>query len=114
MIYYFAHPVGTGEARWENMARAKRWFTYLLNKYPNDVFVASWVPYVQVLPDTPESHKRGMRDDLMVLKLCDGIVLCGGHLSEGMRKELIHCARTGYAYEVMDLLHLGAEPPTDG
>lgn len=111
MIFYVAHPLGTGSARLENLEKAKRWLAYLLREYPDKAFCMPWVPYAEVLPDQVESHRRGLRDDLEILTRCDGIVLCGGRISPGMQQELDHHVRTSTTAYIMNLNHLGEEPP---
>lgn len=50
-----------------------------------------------------------MRDDLAMLRRCDGIVLCGGRLSKGMALELEAAREAGLW--VISLLNIGAQPP---
>ncbi len=107
-IYYMAHPLGNGYDRPLNIARAERWFAWLLYKYPEYAFTAPWIQYAKALPETSDNRDRGIRDDLEVLKRCDGIVLVGGRLSPGMACELEEALWK--KMDVMDLLHLGSEP----
>ncbi len=113
MVYYTAHPLGTGLERTANIARAKRWLAWLLKTYPDDAFVLPWVPYAEVLPDCSSSHTRGLRDDLDVLARLDGICLVGGKLSPGMLVERNYHIETRVEPRILNLLHLGAEPPKD-
>lgn len=106
---YVAHPVGQPPDREANLARALRWFSYLVRTYDNRAFSMPWLPYCLTLPETQENRARGIRDDLVQLRLCSEIVLVGGHLSPGMRHEL-ELARTS-GMRVLNLLELGAEPP---
>lgn len=107
-VFYVAHPVGDDHV--ENAARARRWFVWLLGRYPDDALCMSWLPYVELTDDRdPESRRRGMEDDLAVLARCDGLILVGGILSPGMSYELALAQRLGLT--VIDLLSLGAEPP---
>lgn len=107
-IFYVAHPIKTPD-RDENVRRAKRWLRWLLTQYQDLAFVMPWLAYCDVLDESPENRDRGVRDDLVTLRHCDGIVLCGGRLSAGMKTELelVH----SFGGEVINLLHLGVEPP---
>lgn len=115
MIYYLAHPLGTGGTRLANLARVKRWLAWLLKTYPDHSFCCPWVAYAEALSDEPASHERGLRDDLEILRRCDGLVLCGGELSPGMRTEFMKYCRwrgvQGLPVHVLDLLSRGKEPP---
>lgn len=115
MIYYVAHPLGTGEARLANLARVKRWLAWLIKTYPDDAFCCPWVAYAESLPDDPASHARGLNDDLVMLERCGGLVLCGGELSKGMRVEFMSFFNKKWGGplipHVRDLLELGPEPP---
>lgn len=108
MIYYVAHPVGQGDVRELNLARALRWLRWLLTEHPADAFVLPWYPYVLVLSEA-EGRDRGMRDDLACVDICDGLVLVGGVLSPGMSKELEVAVTQGKV--ILSYLHLGGEPP---
>lgn len=109
MLIYVAAPVGRGPERAANLERARRWFPWLVRQHPDDALLAPWMTYCQVLDETPENRARGMRDDLEVLRHCDGIALVGGILSPGMAGELTlaHARQM----TVFDYLHLGPEPP---
>lgn len=111
MIYYVAHALGTGPVRVDNIQRAKRWLAWLLQTYPEDAFCLPWAPYAEVLPDAVASHRRGLRDDLEILTRMDGIVLCGGRISPGMQSEVDHHIKTSTQPRIINLTHLGEEPP---
>jgi len=108
MMYYMAHPLGDGYDRIQNIARARRWFNYLLQEYPMHGFTAPWLLYAEMLNESPSNRERGMRDDLDCLRRCDGIVLVGGRMSPGMMEELGEAQANGR--QVLDLIHLGSEP----
>lgn len=111
MIIYIAHPVGDGPDRPANLLRARRWFGWLLEEYPRDALVMPWLLYCEELDETPSARRRGLRDDLLVLETCDAIALVGGRLSPGMEQERNVALVEGM--QVLDLLHLGPEPPAD-
>ncbi len=107
-VCYLAHPVAGDVA--DNMNRARQWLRYLIDTQPEIAFCAPWLPYLDVLDeDNPAHRERGMRDDLAIAERCDGIVLCGGRISSGMRRELdAIAALNGFA---VDLTMCGAMPP---
>lgn len=105
-IYYLAHPV-SGDVP-GNVARALRWLRWLVGQHPDWAISAPWIPYVLGLDESTD-RARGLRDDVAMVRRCDGIILAGGRLSQGMAVEL-GAARAG-GLHVLDLLHLGAEPP---
>lgn len=106
-VWYLAAPLSGDVAA--NLARAERWLRYLVWAFPDWAYVMSWAPYVRALPDERRWRDRGLRDDIAVVKRCDGIILVGGRISEGMTREL------GAAMEhhllVMDMTKMGPEPP---
>jgi hypothetical protein len=108
-IWYVAHPVGDGPDRASNVARAKRWVRWLIGRYTECAISVPWLPYVELLDESPENRARGIGDDLAVLRRCDTIVLVGGVVTPGMKAELEEARHRGL--EVLDLTHLGAEPP---
>lgn len=107
-LFYMAHPLGSDYDREQNIARAERWLAFLIHAYPQYAFVAPWVAYAKILPETTDNRDRGIRDDLNVLRRCDGIVLVGGRMSPGMVSELEEALWK--KMDVLDLIHLGPEP----
>lgn len=108
-VYYVAHPV-SGDVE-GNVRRALRWLRYLRARWPDVVFVMPWVAALLAGEDDrdPAQRERGLRDCEVVAARCDGIVLCGGRISHGMRRELAAVVDSGRGY--IDLTNLGAEPP---
>lgn len=107
-VWYVAHPVVGDVAG--NVARARRWLRWLIDQEPLRAFCCPWIPYVEVLPDADaQQRERGLRDDEAMAARCDGIVLVGGRISSGMRREMLATAAAGG--RVVDLTGLGAEPP---
>jgi len=119
-IVYMAHPLG-GDVD-SNCVRARAWLRWLMDHEPDTAFCVPWLPYVDVGrpdekigpgaidPDSlPEYRARCLRDDITIAGVCDGIVLCGGRISPGMRMELNEVLRHGGF--VADLTNLGVEPP---
>ncbi len=110
MIAYVAHPVGPdGPERVANLERVRRWIRWLIDTRPDLALSIPWLPYCEVLDESPINRQRGIRDGIAMLDRCDAIVLVGGRMSPGMVDELRRAAMRGL--KVIDLLHLGAEPP---
>jgi hypothetical protein len=107
-VAYFAHPLA-GNVQ-ENIKRAKRWLRWLMDYEPNVAFCCPWLPFVDVLDEgRPDHRRRGLRDDIVIARRCDGIVLCGGRISNGMRMEMEAVVEVGGW--VADLTKFGEEPP---
>ena len=89
IVAYMAHPVG-GDVP-GNIAKAKRWLTFLQRTYPDRAFVAPWIDWIEFaegLDDAdPKAREIGMQRDLAVVRRCDEIWLVGGYLSPGMKRE---------------------------
>lgn len=109
-VIYVAHPVGCGEDRDANLERARRWLAWLLVAFPDWALNISWLPYCEVMDESPPNRDRGMRDNFAQIRQCDAIVLVGGRVSDGMQREL-RAARSRYM-DVIDLTSLGSEPPS--
>lgn len=106
-VVYMCHPVA-GDIK-GNLARAKRWLRWLEENYPIAI-VASWITECEVWDDNnPEQRAAGLERDKAVLERCDGIVLVGGRISNGMAIERAHAESKGLP--VTDMTGLGAEPP---
>ena len=106
-LFYVAHPVSGNVAA--NLQRTRRWYRWLTKTYPEHVFIAPWIVHVEEFDDSnPEERAAGLDGDVITVKRCDGIVLVGGRLSEGMTVE------RGAATAIVDFLHLGDEPPRPG
>ena len=123
-LLYFAHPVvgsaaGTPEeievVVQANLQRARRWLSFLFGVMPDAAFEMSWLNYIEILPEGQATRERGLRDDELNASRCDGIVLCGGELSSGMKREqaavLQGCFDRGVKTLQIDLLSAGHEPP---
>lgn len=109
LVAYVAHPIGRPPEREGNLARARRWLRWLIGEHQEMALCMPWLPYTDVLEETPHNRSRGIRDDLVVLQRCDLIILVGGSISHGMEIELRLATKRGMG--IIDHLHLGAEPP---
>lgn len=120
-----AAPIGCEDAtalRY-NLNRAKRWLSWLRRSFPETTFIAPWIASVESGDDDrdPAQREAGLRDACAVIERCDGIVLCGPRVSEGMRREMEHGMSwrmfdgddgEPMRFEAYDLTSLGAEPPS--
>lgn len=106
-VWYMAHPVA-GDVP-GNIARAKRWFRWLVKAVPGDVCViAPWLETLEWCAEDdgdPAVRERAMQRNVVLANLCDAVVLVGGRVSAGMQRE------ADAAKEVRDLTCLGEEPP---
>lgn len=98
-----------------NLERAKRWLAWLRRAFPQITFIAPWIAAIESGSDDsdPAARLAGIADCCAVIERCDGIVLCGGRVSEGMGRECDHGLEFWGVenFEVVDLTGLGAEPP---
>ena len=118
MIIYMAAPVGAPtvtEIR-ANLARARRWLWWLRRTRPNDTILCPWIADVELALDNQGDEKtgraNGLRDCEAIVSRCDGIAVCGGRMTDGMARECGAFLRATLGHGlVLDLLHLGQEPP---
>lgn len=113
-LAYMAAPVGAPTVAEvdANIARAVRWNAFLLDAAPDLAIIAPWLATLLggVQHDhVPEHRARGLRDNLVAARRCDGIILVAGRISSGMTDELGVLLGTGGW--VCDLTRLGLEPP---
>lgn len=95
-IFYVAHPV-SGDVD-NNIRNVLNWIHWLTTNDPSRVYIAPWVAEVLAFCNDPlvlrndkattEFYDRVLDDDKRVVRRCDGILLVGGRLSEGMRREV--------------------------
>ncbi len=108
-VAYLAHPVG-GDVL-ANLAKAKRWVRWLEETHlPHVAINAPWITECEIWDDDdPQQRADGMARDREIMIRCDLIILAGGKISNGMAGELRAAKLAGM--EVIDLTHLGEEPP---
>lgn len=96
-----------------NLDRAMRWLDWLRRRFPEVTFIAPWIASILAGADDsdPAQREAGMADNFAVIERCDGIVLCGGRISEGMRREMEHAEGCDQYSTVYDLTSLRSEPP---
>src|SRR5678809_190463 len=75
-----------------SLDRALRWLAWLRAAFPEATFIAPWIATIQSLggDDSPALREAGLVDDCAVVERCDGIVLVGCRVSDGMRREMQH------------------------
>jgi len=113
-IVYMAHPLGasTPEGVQANIARAKRWYRWIVDNFPNVAPVAPWLLTVEVLDDfNPEHRKHGMKMNKAIIPLLHEFWMVGGRVSNGMSDESITAIEA--KRRIFDLTWLGDEPPVD-
>ncbi len=74
----------------ENVERAISWLSWIRRSFLETTFIAPWIAGVQSVGSdgTPEEREAGMVDCCAVVERCDGIVLMGTRISDGMRREM--------------------------
>ena len=104
-LLYVAHPV-SGDVL-GNISRAYRWFRWLRACFPEVTFAMPWVVNLLCGEDDadPAQRERGLVDCETTARACDGVVLVGGRVSAGMKRE------AGAARVAYDLTRMGEEPP---
>lgn len=109
-VFYVAHPVaGAVDA---NVMAAMRWYAWLVEREPLITFAMPWVVDVMTGNDAdPHRREKGLLDCERIVARCDGIVLCGGRISSGMRRELDVARKHNLL--IADLTTLDAEPDRD-
>jgi hypothetical protein len=110
LVAYVAHPVaGDVDA---NLKRALRWLHWISQQCPKCAVIAPWIANIMSGEDDgdPEQRARGLAHDVTVVKRCDYLILCGGRVSSGMAMERDAMIVAGG--KVLDLTHLGDEPPS--
>lgn len=100
---YVAHPLGEGQARDANRARASFWVAWLSERY----FVAPVCTWLTLAELWDESRRdMGLEIDRALVELVGTVVLCGDHVSPGMRLE------AQWGERVIDLTEYHHELPT--
>jgi len=105
-VVYIAHPLGAGEDRQSNLARAARWVAWAATR-KNVAPVADWIVLASQLSE--ELRQLGLQIDCSIVERCDELWLVGGRVSPGMVVERDHARACGV--RVVDLTGLGEEPP---
>lgn len=92
-----------------NIARGLRWLRWLRRSFPRVTFIAPWIAGVLSGEDDNDEAQReaGLVDADAVVPRLTGVALVAGRISSGMQRERLA------AHEVVDLTHLGVEPPAE-
>lgn len=105
-LIYVAHPFGGDRA---NLERARRWYLWLVREFPRNAYECSWIVSGELLDDDdPQVREDAIARACEIASRCDAVLLVGGHVANGMRRE----ADAGKA--VLDLTAIGDEPPERG
>lgn len=120
------HETRVREALRANLDRAMRWLSWLRRSFTETTFIAPWIVDILSGADDsdPAQREAGMQDNFAVIERCDGIVLCGPRISEGMRREMNWGVERGWCrtimysptiapheFDVYDLTDTCGEPP---
>lgn len=114
-VLYMCAPVSGDIAG--NLARAKRWLRWLnaAPAYQDAAVICPWMTDLEVLPlrdDGQEERERGMQKCEATAARCDGVILVGGRISNGMAREAAASRAAGK--RVIDMTGIGftEEPPS--
>jgi len=127
-VIYMAHPVAPLPAEvaadtWSptpcaaavsaNITRALRWLSWLRRTFTGITFVAPWIASILSGEDDhdPAQREAGLVDCEVTVARLDGIVLVGGRIGSGGKRE--RAAAIDAGLEVFDLLSIGGEPPLE-
>lgn len=115
-VVYVAHPVGapTEEGVRANLTRARRWYRWASDHYPEYAFNANWIVEVETYPGAdidPNDPRRlrGLNRDDAIIRTCDHYWMVGGCISSGMNRG--RCVAEEWNRRLVDLTYLGEEPP---
>lgn len=111
-IACMAHPLGAADHAGiaANVARAKRWFTWLLRAIPNVDFAANWILWCESLDDLNPAHReRGLAFDDAEIMRHDEYWMVGGTISSGMERGRVLAEAS--SKRIINLTELGPEPP---
>src|SRR5690606_31901635 len=112
-LWYLAHPLSaeTPEEMESNRRNAEAWCTWVAKHFRGIIPIAPWVAFSRCLEETPLNRSWGLSMDKEVIRLCEGVILCGGRVSAGMREEL---ASKFTHQPVIDLTAFAYAPPQEG
>jgi hypothetical protein len=112
-LIYLAHPVAGSVL--ENVACGRRWLLWAYHEMPADVVIAPWITDIEVLPlrdEHRDDREIGLVRCETVIAHCDAMILVGGRISSGMKREAQWAE--SLLIPVYDFTNLGPEPPADG
>jgi len=100
------HPTPRAEATSVNLRKAQRAFMRLRHAFPETTLIAPWISSVLSGEDDrdPAQREAGLVDACAVVERCDGIVLWGARLSDGMCREMEHGVRSRDLFEVYNMV----------
>lgn len=101
-VWYIAHPVSQdvdpnsptyGERNiihfQKNVDNAKRWYAWLTDNDKTRVYIAPWIIEVELVNAglLTTTYDEAINNDEEVVRRLDGLILVGGAITEGMRRE---------------------------
>jgi hypothetical protein len=112
-VLYVCHPLSapTRKGIDANRYNAQLWAVWIERTFGVAVS-ADWIWCTEILAETPENRAHGLQRDCARIERCDGVLLVGGRVSQGMRMESEHASWN--AKPVLDLTGCGYEPPEPG
>lgn len=119
-VVYLAHPIGapTQQGVEDNVARAKRWYRWACENFPDRAFVMNYLVDVEVYAGTDvqiegepdhEARARGLTRDDAVIANCNEFWILAG-ISAGVERGRQTAIRNRLKIVRWDLV-LGSEPP---
>ncbi len=96
-----------------NITNAQRWLKVLQIANPGVVLIAPWIGQYLAWPEVdsvPAMRRAAIGRNLAVIKRCDGLVLVGGRITEGMLHEADFAEQSNKL--IFDLTHLGYWAPS--
>jgi len=107
-VIYMAHPV-SGDVE-GNLAKARIWYKWICDNYPEVAVVASWIVDCEVYDNgSSEQYDISLKRDQAIVSRCDEIWLCGARVSNGMNLEAYAAIAAGKI--VRDLTGYELPPP---
>lgn len=84
-LIYVAHPFG---GKRHLLDRAEEW-TSALNLHFDALFFAPWIPQCRHWENSGKTLERGVLLNEQAIRRSNAVILVGGHLSSGMKKEIL-------------------------
>lgn len=117
MLIYMAHPVRPieGETLAGNIERAEAWLRWCHDRFQAWTVIAPWLAELHAygLDEEGERAQRaeGIARQLDVVRRCDGVLLVGSRISDGMKMEARSALREGR--QVFSVVWSDLESPPD-
>lgn len=95
-LAFLSHPISGNILR--NLESVCRWLSFLRRRSPNVTIIAPYLGplWIGLEDDSdPIAREAGLVDCETTVAHCDGVILCGGRISDGMRRELTVATDSG-------------------